>query len=182
MCAAGMAPLVVHSINVYSTAKPKAAKPLFCNKAKRCICIISVVHCGEAQEEKLGRSRYSSPDDWSPSDDKPKVKFLHIAWLLLLLLYALMKSIYFDSVSWVSYHILMPRVFRLTNSLFYYEIFLITLDINLMISWLYFLLWFRLPPLVVSHPFSLILTVFGTWNYVMQGHLFFCLVIICYLD
>lgn len=62
MCAAWMAPLVAHFINVYSTAKPKAAEPLFCNKAKRCICIIFTVHYGEAQEEKLGRSRYSNPD------------------------------------------------------------------------------------------------------------------------
>lgn len=182
MCSARMASLVTQFINVCSTAKPKAPEPLFCNKAKRCICIIFIAHFGEAQEEKLGRSRYSNPDDWSPSDAKLKVNFFHIAWWLLLLLYALMKSIYFDSVSWVSYHILMPRVYRLTNSLFYWETFQTTLDINLMMSWMYFLLWFRLPPSVVSCPFSLILTAFGTWNYVMQGHLLFCLVIICYLD
>lgn len=63
MCAAQMAPLVAQFINVYSTAKPKAAEPLFCNKAKKCICIIFIVHCGEALEEKLGRGRYFNPDD-----------------------------------------------------------------------------------------------------------------------
>lgn len=63
LCAAQMAAQVAHFINVYSTTKPKEAEPLSCNKAKRCIYIIFLVHCGEAQEEKLGRSRYSNPDD-----------------------------------------------------------------------------------------------------------------------
>lgn len=76
------------------------------------MCLISTVHCGEAHGERLGRGRYPNPGELSPCSGKLEVKFLCIAWLLL---YALVKSISFSSVSWVSYHILVPTVYRLTK-------------------------------------------------------------------
>lgn len=173
MCAAGMALLVIEFINVYSTAKPKQTKncPLGKEKGTLTLFLQSIVE--RPMEERLGGSRYPNPGELSPSSGKLAGRFFCVDWLLLLLLYALMKSIYFSSVSWVPYYILVARFYRLTKPLFYWKILQITLAVRLMILCLYFLLCFRLPQLVESCAFSsqaaykcvLVLTVWNTKLY-----------------
>lgn len=190
MCAAGMALLVTEFINVYSAAKPKQPNNCPLIKERGLFALFPQFIVERPIERDYVGVDTPTLRIYLPVVVNWRSNFLYGMTAAAAAICPSEKCFFFFCILGIlpqlgAYSLQVNKISVFTGKTLQF-----TLDVPLMILCLYFLLLFRLPLLVVSHAFSsqivykyvLVLPVFGTWRYVMQGHLFFCLVIICYLD